>query len=799
MSSHSDFPTVFSQIILPFHSLGMASEVPANKPLATEVPSEAPLATEKSYSNEKLDEKKVETAESILEHGDVYEDARVIDLDESGKERPIETDIDVATRLISLEDDPTLPCFTFRMWFLGLGLSCFGAVLGQIFYFRPQTVFVSQLFIQIIGYLLGCLLQEVLPGPGNEHPRLQTADTRFWRFLNPGPFNIKEHVAITIFASTAADSALAINIFAADDLFYGIQPNVAIGIFTLIGSQLMGYGIGGLMRSFLVYPTYIVFPNLLPTVQLFDALHRGKKIFAQKKRVKFFWSIFIGIFVWEWFPEYIAPTLTGISIFCLAKRDSPWFTRIFGGAAGNEGLGAFALCLDWNYVGSGGGSLGALFTPLSTQLSLYVGTAICMIAFSVAFAMNTWNGQKFPFLSQQLFFLNGTRYNQTWILDENFKLDPERLAFQGLPWFASSQVIAKMGHSLAIGATITHVFLWYGKDIVEVIRKHRRGETYDPHLAKMEKYREVPFWWYIAMFIASFAMAMATIYTAKSGLPWWGLIVALILSTVFLPFVITVYAITGFSPNIQSLVQMLGSAMIPGNPQANMYFTLYGFNTLDQARGLIRDLKMGQYTKLPPRVTFTVQSLGAVVGGLLNYVIMKIIVKAQRDILLQVQGTNIWSGQQVQTFNSNAISWGALGKHLYAPGGRYAIIPFSILIGLAVPVPFWLLHKKWPNMKADKVITPILCWTIGYLSVGINSSVFTTFMLAVFSQYYLRRYRPAWFRKYNFLLSAALDGGTQVMVFVFTFAVGGGSGKVVDMPHWALHPTGNPDYCMRLT
>jgi OPT oligopeptide transporter protein len=66
--------------------------------------------------------------------------------------------------------------------------------------------------------------------------------------------------------------------------------------------------------------------------------------------------------------------------------------------------------------------------------------------------------------------------------------------------------------------------------------------------------------------------------------------------------------------------------MIPGNPQANMYFTLYGYNTLDQARGLIRDLKMGQYTKLPPRVTFTVQSLGAVIvrifgGPLANTVI----------------------------------------------------------------------------------------------------------------------------------------------------------------------------------
>lgn len=35
--------------------------------------------------------------------------------------------------------------------------------------------------------------------------------------------DLKEHVAVTIFASTAADSALAISIFAADDLFYRIQ------------------------------------------------------------------------------------------------------------------------------------------------------------------------------------------------------------------------------------------------------------------------------------------------------------------------------------------------------------------------------------------------------------------------------------------------------------------------------------------------------------------------------------------------------------------------------------------------
>jgi hypothetical protein len=105
-------------------------------------------------------------------------------------------------------------------------------------------------------------------------------------------------------------------------------------------------------------------------------------------------------------------TLTGISIFCLADQHSAWVTRIFGGAAGNEGLGAFAISLDWNYVGSGGGAIGSLFTPLSTQLSLYAGCAVCMIAFCAVYATNTWKSQNFPFLSQQLFYENGTEYDQ---------------------------------------------------------------------------------------------------------------------------------------------------------------------------------------------------------------------------------------------------------------------------------------------------------------------------------------------------------------------------------------------------
>jgi hypothetical protein len=79
------------------------------------------------------------------------------------------------------------------------------------------------------------------------------------------------------------------------------------------------------MRVFLVYPTYVcsllssvavplihifrfaVYPHIVPTVQLFDALHRSKTQLLQKKRLRIFWITFVAIFVWEWFPEYIAP------------------------------------------------------------------------------------------------------------------------------------------------------------------------------------------------------------------------------------------------------------------------------------------------------------------------------------------------------------------------------------------------------------------------------------------------------------------------------------------------------------
>lgn len=41
----------------------------------------------------------------------------------------------------------------------------------------------------------------------------------FFRYINPGPFNIKEHCVVIIMCSTAASSAVAIQVISVQDLF----------------------------------------------------------------------------------------------------------------------------------------------------------------------------------------------------------------------------------------------------------------------------------------------------------------------------------------------------------------------------------------------------------------------------------------------------------------------------------------------------------------------------------------------------------------------------------------------------
>jgi di/tricarboxylate transporter len=69
---------------------------------------------------------------------------------------------------------------------------------------------------------------------------------------------------------------------------------------------------------------------------------------------------------------------------------------------------------------------------------------------------------------------------------------------------------------------------------------------------------------------------------------------------------------------------------------------------------------------------------------------------AQRELLLKPTGNNIWSGQSVQSLNSNAITW-SLAKQLYGPSGPYFMIPMGIFVGFGATFVHWLIYKVKNN------------------------------------------------------------------------------------------------------
>lgn len=111
-------------------------------------------------------------------------------------------------------DDPTMPVLTFRMWVLGLASCVLLSFVNQFFWYRTQPLIISSISAQIAVVPLGHLMAKSLP------TRLFLQGTPFEFTMNPGPFNIKEHVLITIFANSGAGTVYATHILTAVKLLY---------------------------------------------------------------------------------------------------------------------------------------------------------------------------------------------------------------------------------------------------------------------------------------------------------------------------------------------------------------------------------------------------------------------------------------------------------------------------------------------------------------------------------------------------------------------------------------------------
>lgn len=122
---------------------------------------------------------------------------------------------------------------------------------------------------------------------------------------------------------------------------------------------------------------------------------------------------------------------------------------------------------------------------------------------------------------------------------------------------------------------------------------------------------------------------------------------------------------------------------------------------------------------------------------------------------------------------------------MFGPDTQYYIVLWALVIGFVLPVPFWLLYKKYPNVGFQYVNIPMILNGLT-LMPGPNTSWITlSFVIVLISQGYIKRRHSAWFAKHNYLISAALDSGTSLMVFLISIILYGGAGGPAYMfPNW---------------
>lgn len=284
-------------------------------------------------------------------------------------------------------------------------------------------------------------------------------------------------------------------------------------------------------------------------------------------------------------------------------------------------------------------------------------------------------------------------------------------------------------------------------------------------------------------------------------LPWWGVIFAIAISTILSLPLNLINAVSGMSFGLNVFTEMVCGYILPGYPIANMYFKTLGYNTMAQAGIMAQDLKIGHYLKVPPKMTFLHQMLGTLIGCIFNYIVNAIITTNEREVLLNPEGNQFWNGNGPQTINSAGITWGAIGPAaMFGPDTQYYIVLWAFVIGFALPVPFWLLHKKFPNVGFNYINIPVLLQGV-VLMPGANTSWITvSFIIILVTQGYIKRRHRAWFAKHNYLISAALDSGTSLMVFFVSLVLyGGASGVPYMFPTWAGNNDQIPymDYCCK--
>jgi OPT family small oligopeptide transporter len=340
----------------------------------------------------------------------------------------------------------------------------------------------------------------------------------------------------------------------------------------------------------------------------------------------------------------------------------------------------------------------------------------------------------------------------------------------------------------SFGAIFTHTFLWFGRDIVRRFRSSLKDER-DVHSRLMQRYSEVPAWWYILVGVLSTIFIFIAIEIFPTRLPIWAAALALFIATIAAIPLAMLQAITNQHVALQVVEEMIAGYALPGRPVANIVFKAISYTGTAQGVAFAGDLKLGHYMKIPPRMMFIIQLVAAVITCFVVTIVQSWMFANVAGICTPDAPDNFVC-PSTNVFATASLTWGGIGPaRLFSPGGMYvsflSFIPsvsdillsrynpllYGFLFGALAPIPFYYLARRYPLSYWRYVNIPVFCGGVGAIPAASAYNYAAWALTGFIFNYVVRRRHFRWWMRYNYILSAGLDAGVALCLIVMFFAL----------------------------
>lgn len=482
----------------------------------------------------------------------------------------------------------------------------------------------------------------------------------------------------------------------------------------VFSAPLVGIALGGLAARPLVWPGRMVWPEQLQTAAVLTALHKARE--SHWSRPLVLW-ITAGIsFVYEWVPHLLFSSIAFFEWPVWIAPRKYGVNLLFGGTSG---MGLSFLSGDWWTTTSTLGS--PLIVPRFARVNMFAGfiIAVCILAPLLVFT-NRRDAAHIPFSGMGIFRSDGVLYEKVAVsppsIVESLRPLPETWdqTHETLPHVPATTVSVFAFSFAASTALLTHAALFYGREVIQWLFYTARdtgapgGRMPDQHTKLMMHYDPVPDWWYIILLVFAFALAIPMAVVHRTGLPVYGLLLAVLLAAIYIVPVGLMTAITSYEIKITYLSALLSGLLFPRSTAVKL-FDLFSCGALEQAMMFVGGLKLGHYFKVPPRINFVVQVGAQLVASAVHWGMWARQARAVRRGTAALVYNGNWGVVAIHAYLGTY--WGVIGpKRTLLPLYRWTL--WFFLVGALLPIPLWVWARLypylWPRRRPASVCIPLV-------------------------------------------------------------------------------------------